>query len=54
MKTERLISRVRAMLERATTLEELARLTNLLVLLQKEHIEKLEKKLAPTNNRRAS
>lgn len=53
MRTTRLISIVKSMLERANTMQEIARLTSLLVMLQKEHIEALEKQLCKTNNRKA-
>lgn len=52
MKLNRLISRVQVMLERAENLEEIARLTNLLLSLQRDYIQELEKKLAPTNRRK--
>lgn len=52
MKTERVIARVRAMLTRAETLEEMSRLTNLLVILQKDRIVELEKKNAPIRSRK--
>lgn len=52
MRTNRLIAIVKSMLERANTMHEIARLTSLLVSLQNEHIEALEKRLCKTNNRR--
>lgn len=43
MKTERMISQVKAMLVRANTAEELARLTSLLITLQNDLILELQK-----------
>ncbi len=51
MKTGRMISVVRSMLERSLSFEEMVRLTNLLVMLQKDRIIELEKELAPINRR---
>jgi hypothetical protein len=43
MRVERVIMRVKAMLERAQTAQDIARLTSLLVILQNEYILELQK-----------
>lgn len=43
MKVDRIIMRVKALLDRATEAHEIARLTSLLVILQGERIHELEK-----------